>query len=40
MVNISGDAAKVLDKNISNKKVDELFTAIEDGDQEKVQNLF
>ena len=35
----SGDAAKVLDKNISNKKVDELFTAIEDGDQEKVKSI-
>ena len=35
----SGDAAKVLDKNISDKKVDELFTAIEDGDQEKVTSI-
>ena len=35
----SGDAAKVLDKNISDKKVDELFTAIEDGDQEKVKSI-
>ena len=35
----SGDAAKVLDKNISNKKVDELFTAIEGGDQEKVKSI-
>ena len=34
----SGDAAKVLDKNISTK-VDELFTAIEDGDQEKVKSI-
>jgi hypothetical protein len=35
----SGDAAKVLDKNISDKKVDELFTAIEDGDSEKVKSI-
>lgn len=35
----SGDAAEVLDKNISDKKVDELFTAIEDGDSEKVKSI-
>ncbi len=36
---LSKEAGDVLTKNISNKKVDELFTAINNGNQEKVQSI-
>ena len=35
----SKEAGDVLNKNISNKKVNELFTAINNGNQEKVQSI-